>query len=716
MNKPSISALILFLLPALLALTILGFVNIFTIQHFIDEHQHHQQQIQQNSDELSETLNFIQQTGKIQLQLEQIVEDGLLETKTPGELYLNHAQILDQLYVLNNDLIQLKTLLSQSNTAPGLITLLQEGFERFKNFCLMTTDIVAINPLTAKTYSALAQHEFFEFNRYAYQLSNHQSDIAEKILHSSDHTLQESINFIYGMFILATVLALILAFFSAHKLSEYLREILTSLSSLTRYSKEIPELPSLEHLVQNSHGEIKHLGNAVLKFRSSLLQNQTEQQQIYKLAFIDGLTDLLNRTSLVQKVTQQLPELIASRRQNILIKLNINRFKLFNDGMGYQFGDDLLQLLSQRLIAFDYPKHSCFRTGGDEFAVILEPNEPLSTETLSGILDKLQNHISLPFTINEHQIEITTNFGVSRFPNTPNDTAAECLRRSMIAIHKSKDLGLQKTVIFEESLLTMASEQFEMEKDLTRAIENNELEIYLQTQVHPTQKTHFAECLVRWRHPQKGLISPDAFIKIAEKSDLIVQIDKWMLNQASLFINHQTLLGRLIHLSVNISGSHFTRNDFINGIETILENTGVDASKITLEITESILVDDLDSVVKTMHALKKYGFQFSLDDFGTGYSSLAYLKKLPVQELKIDKMFIDEIEHNREDFKLVSAIFEVAKTFGLSVVVEGVETQNQLTILHQIGNPIIQGYIFAKPIPAADWAAKLPLPIIQQEV
>lgn len=705
MNKPSISSLILFLLPALLALTILGFVNGLTIHGFITEHEHHQKQIQQNADELKETLSFIQETGRIQLQLEDIIEDGLLQTKTPAELYTSHTQAVDKLESLNQKLAHLETMLRNSNTSPDLTPQLHEGFGRFKNYYLMATDMVAIDPATANTYGNLAQQEYFEFNRYALELSNHQSNTAEQILHTSDSTLQSSISFIYSMFAIATVLALLLAFYSAHKLSQYLREILTSLSSLTRNQKDIPALPALENLVKTSHGEIKHLGNAVLTFRASLIQNQLEQEKIYNLAFVDNLTSLLNRTSLIHTLTQQLPELIAHQRQNILIKLNINRFKLFNDGMGYDFGDQLLQSLAARISEFDNPKLHCFRTGGDEFAMILEPKNSLAPEALDQLLERLQNHISLALDINGHLIEITTNLGVSHYPISANDTATDCLRRSMIAMHKSKDLGQRKTVIFDEILLTIASEQYEIEKDLARAIDNNELQFYLQTQVHPTHKTQFAECLVRWQHPIKGLISPVAFIKIAEKSDLIVQIDRWMLRQACLFINEQTRLGKLIHISVNISARHFTRPDFIEGIEKILTETAADARKLTLEITESILVNDLDAIVETMSTLQKHGFQFSLDDFGTGYSSLAYLRKLPVQELKIDKTFIDDLESNAEDFQLVSAIFEVAKTFGLSVVVEGVETQNQLSILHKIGAPIIQGYIFSKPIPSADWAA-----------
>ena len=710
MKKFQVSSMIIFLMPALLGLGILVLVNLYSTTHFIDAEQRNLSEIEQASQDMNSTIRFIQQTGQLHTRLEQLLDAAKKQSLSQGQLYIGHTQIIDELDQLDKQFAQLKSQLSKAQNSEESIEKWQAGFIKFKNFSIMATDIIAIDPSTAQTYINEAQKSFLDFSFNAYAISEGLSVQAQQTLTASKTLLEESKSILYIMFAVSSLVALLVAILAARKLSEYHRDILSSLSQLTQNTKSVPELPRINQLVEKTSGEIHNLGQAVLKFRQALILNEAEQKQIYELAFSDALTKLPNRSSLLKALNSELDELKRSKHQNLLIKINLNRFKLFNDGMGYEFGDEVLKLFALRLKSFKLPKVECYRVSGDEFALTVPcyafENSDLR-EQLNLISESLHEHLGEYFSIANHRIKVTVNIGMTLYPLNDDDSPLEILRHSMIALHKSKELGQRQTVIFNEALLKSANDSFEVEKDLEKAIKNNELAFYLQSQVHPTSSIHYAESLVRWVHPQKGLISPAVFIPIAEKSDLIIQIDKWMLEKACEFIVQQTLKGQKVHISVNVSGRHFIKADFIDYIESLIINTGVDGHKLTIEITESVLMTDLEMVIEKMRYLRRHGIRFSIDDFGTGYSSLAYLKRLPVQELKIDKFFINEIATNKEDLKLVQAIFEVAKTFGLNVVVEGVEEQDQLEIIKGLGNPIIQGFIYARPIAASEWAKQL---------
>ncbi|WP_040726721.1 bifunctional diguanylate cyclase/phosphodiesterase [Thiomicrorhabdus sp. Kp2] len=711
MRKLQISSLLIFLLPAFLGLGIMGVVYLYGTTHFIEAEQRNLVGIEQNAQLMSSTVNFIQKTGRLHSRLENLIEAAKKRTQSQEQLYIQHTQIIDELAILEKQFADLKSFLSKDINSQESIAKWQAGFVKFKNFTTMATDIIAIDPSTAENYINAAQKSFFDFSYNAYQVSEQLTLQTNQTLSSSKTLLEDSTQLLYIMFVASSLIAFLIAILAARKLSEYHRVILSSLSVLTQNSKRVPELPQITKLVETTtSGEIKNLGQAVLKFREVLITNQEEQTRIYELAYSDTLTKLPNRASLLKVINTELEELKRSQRQNLLLKINLNRFKLFNDGMGYEFGDELLKLVALRLKNFKQPNMECFRVGGDEFAIRVPctsfQNGDLS-QKLNMIAESLHEHLGEYFSISNNRIKITVNIGMTLYPLSDDDSPLEVFRHSMIALHNSKEHGQRQTVIFNEELLKNANDSFEVEKDLEKAIKNNELEFYLQSQVYPKSSIHYAESLVRWIHPQKGFISPAVFIGIAEKSELIIQIDKWMLNKACEFIVQQTLQGKKVHISVNISGRHFIKPGFIDYIDALILKTGVDANKLTIEITESVLMTDLEAVIEKMHYLRRYGIRFSIDDFGTGYSSLAYLKKLPVQELKIDKLFINDIASNEDDLKLVRAIFEVAKTFDLDVVVEGVEEDNQLEIVNKIGDPIIQGFIYAKPIPAGEWAKQI---------
>lgn len=710
MNKPNFSSLLLFLLPAMLALGLMAASSIFSTSKFLNTEKQNIDKIENYSQQTLSTLNFIQKAGNLHTSLEKALDGAKNKTLSQPELYIAHTKIVDELALLETELIALKTELNTLNISDSELSLWISGFTKFKNFALMATDIIAIDATTATSYVNQAQKSFFDFSHQAYDISEKMSYQTQDTLTDSKVLLNESENILYLMLFMASFVALIVAFFVALKLSNQHREILASMHTLTQSQNDIPELPRIEQLAAQTQGEIKHLANSVLKFREALVLSIEEQQQIYDLAFFDRLTKLPNRSALVKSLKQDLTDGQMNRQPGALLKLNLNRFTLFNDGLGYNFGDELLKAVALRLEKLPIKDSECFRSGGDEFSIKIPPsafegNAP--EQELNAIANKIQEHLDDYFWVMGQQIKISVSIGSTFFPLNADDTPLEVLRHAMIALNYAKQKGQNETAQFTETMLKIASNRFELEKELEQAIKNNEIAVYLQTQVHPSSEIHYAEALVRWIHPTKGMISPGEFIPVAEKSDLIVKLDRYVFEKTCELIVQETLKGNSIHISVNISGRHFIKPGFVDYVEEYIQSIGMDAYKLTLEMTESILISDIEIVTHKMHRLRKLGIGLSIDDFGTGYSSLAYLKNLPVNELKVDKAFIQNIANNTDDFKLVRAIFEVAKTFGLKIVVEGVEDTKQIEVIKSLGSPIIQGFIYARPIPAKDWCDQL---------
>jgi EAL domain-containing protein (putative c-di-GMP-specific phosphodiesterase class I) len=281
------------------------------------------------------------------------------------------------------------------------------------------------------------------------------------------------------------------------------------------------------------------------------------------------------------------------------------------------------------------------------------------------------------------------------------------MRQADMALHRAKSEGGGRAVFFETEMGESVTERYRLESELRRAIAEDELRLYLQPQVDASGRQVGAEALVRWEHPERGLVPPGVFIPLAELSDLIVGIDCWMLAQVCQVLARLDQVGAPVRISVNISPRHFQKDDFVDDIKRQLTATGADPSRLVLEVTEGLVIGDIADVVAKMTTLTALGIHFSMDDFGTGYSSLAYLKRLPIHELKIDKSFINDATTDPNDAALVETILSVARHLHLKVVAEGVETQAQADFLNQRGEVIHQGYLFGRPIPAEAWIAPL---------
>ncbi|MBK6552855.1 MAG: EAL domain-containing protein [Rhodocyclaceae bacterium] len=434
---------------------------------------------------------------------------------------------------------------------------------------------------------------------------------------------------------------------------------------------------------------------------------QARDQQLVRLSHYDPLTGLPNRMLLEDRLDLALALSLRQSTHGALLLVNIDRFKMLNDARGHSLGDALLIALGGRLFGLLRDGDTLARLGADEFAILLQGlhghRETASNGALA-VAQKVHADLRLPFMLSgKEEITLTASIGVTLCPDGGNDSAREVLRRANTALHRAKEAGGHQTAFFETGMGEAAEQRFHVERELRKAIAAGELRLYLQPQVDDHGRRVGAEALVRWQHPQRGLLPPGAFIGIAEESSLIVEVGGWVLAQACQLMARETVAGRPLRMSVNISPRQFRQADFVPWVKEVLAASGADPTHLTLEVTEGVVIDNVSDVVAKMSELTALGIHFSIDDFGTGYSSLAYLKRLPIDELKIDKTFIQDAPNDPGDAAVVETILSVARHMHLKVVAEGVETEEQARYLRQLANITYQGYLFGKPDAAETW-------------
>jgi diguanylate cyclase (GGDEF)-like protein/PAS domain S-box-containing protein len=433
----------------------------------------------------------------------------------------------------------------------------------------------------------------------------------------------------------------------------------------------------------------------------------------HRLAWFDPLTGLPNRLHLLSELEASLA---ADRRRgghSAILLINLDRFKTVNEALGHAAGDALLRQLAQRLGELQSAGDMLARLSADEFALLQHAQEPMAAATSAAALRTAQAvHKALvaPFALESGElVNVTASLGVALLPHDDNDTPGDVLRRADTALHRAKAGGGQQSAFFDAAMGRVVSERFAVEQDLRRGLAAQELRLYLQPQVNRQSHMVSAEALVRWQHPDKGLVPPATFIGVAEESELIAELGYWVLAEVCGHLGRLHAHGRRLPIAVNVSARQFHRSDFVPGVLHALEQAGAHPGDLVLEITEGVVIEQVDAVVRKMSQLTQRGVRFSIDDFGTGYSSLAYLKRLPIHELKIDKSFVQDAPHDPSDAALVEAILSVAGHLRLKVVAEGVETQEQADFLNQRANVIHQGYLFGRPAPAdevlATWLA-----------
>jgi diguanylate cyclase (GGDEF)-like protein len=418
------------------------------------------------------------------------------------------------------------------------------------------------------------------------------------------------------------------------------------------------------------------------------------------MAYHDQLTDLPNRYLLREKLNEAI---IASSQNNCrfaLIFLDLDRFKAINDTMGHEVGDKVLIEIAERLKDCVNEKDIISRYGGDEFSILLpESGEQRAIEAAQQIITKL----SLPLTFQHHELLVTPSIGITVFP-THGESLDTLIKNADLAMYHAKSLGRNNYQFFNEELNKKAQHELDMELNLLKALEQNQLVLFYQPQVNlETNQIYGAEALMRWIHPEKRIIPPDSFIPLAEETGLIIPMGEWAIRTACQQNQKWQEAGfSPITVSVNISAKQFFQSNLVEIVGSALTETGLNPKYLELEITESITMD-VERSITTLLELQRLGVKVSIDDFGIGYSSLNYLKRLPIDKLKIDQSFIRECPHDMNSNTLVRTIIIMAHLLKMKVIAEGVETEEQVSFLLSQGCKEAQGYLFSKPLPVSEF-------------
>jgi diguanylate cyclase (GGDEF)-like protein len=460
------------------------------------------------------------------------------------------------------------------------------------------------------------------------------------------------------------------------------------------------------------HGGLWILGMVGLILGSRLLRIQSDE--MHYSALHDVLTDLPNRALFTDRLEQRLESAKRNDQTGAILFLDLDRFKNINDSLGHSVGDELLKLVANRQRLLLRAEDTVARLGGDEFVILLaalHTDPEMAAIEAQNVAEKLQDALSQPYHIGSHILHTTPSIGIALIAPDSGD-ASEILKQADAAMYQAKEYGRNNFRFFLPSMQMIAAERLELENSLHAAISQNQLFLHYQPKVTISDEVEImgAEALIRWQHPTQGLLYPNRFIQVAEESGLIMQLGEWVLREACLQIReweqrfNRESFGRI---SVNISPKQFQQRDFIQTVMSIIAETGVDPTRLELELTESSLVQDIQDVRIKMEELKKLGIQISIDDFGTGYSSLAYLKMLPVDTIKIDSSFIRDIGIDPNDDAIVETILAMSWRLGFRAIAEGVETQEQLKFLRARQCDGYQGYLFSQTLGADEFEAIL---------
>ncbi|PRC92523.1 putative bifunctional diguanylate cyclase/phosphodiesterase [Solimicrobium silvestre] len=464
-------------------------------------------------------------------------------------------------------------------------------------------------------------------------------------------------------------------------------------------------------VVRNAAGIARY----VISVATDITERRVAESKIHTLAFYDVLTQLPNRRLLVDRLGHALAGCKRSRRQGAIMFIDMDNFKTLNDIHGHDVGDRLLVEVARRLQSSVRQGDTVARLGGDDFVVMVEDLLPdtLAASQAETVAQKILTVLNEPFNLelkmgaDRHksiEYHCSASIGISLFGEY-EDMVDELLKQADLAVYQAKDSGRNTVRFFDRDMQAKVAARATLTEDLREAVSAEQFMIYYQAQVQEDGCVTGVEALVRWRHPQRGVVSPAEFIPLAEETGLIVPLGQWVLQTACVQLADWAAVSETAHLSiaVNVSARQFAQHHFVDEVLTVLESSGANPQRLKLELTESLLIMNVDEVIEKMSALKARGVCFSLDDFGTGYSSLSYLKRLPLDQLKIDQSFVRDVLSDPNDAAIAKTIIALGKSLGLGVIAEGVETSAQRDFLASCGCHAYQGYLYGRPMPIQEF-------------
>jgi diguanylate cyclase (GGDEF)-like protein/PAS domain S-box-containing protein len=459
--------------------------------------------------------------------------------------------------------------------------------------------------------------------------------------------------------------------------------------------------------VKDADGVVTHFVGSHI----DITERKASEEKIQNLAFYDPLTGLPNRRLLLDRLQHALASSERSGRSGALVFLDLDHFKTLNDTLGHDVGDLLLQQVAQRLTSCVRNEDTVARLGGDEFMVVLEvldEDAQGAAAQTEAINEKIQAALNQTYQLGVHQYRSTPSIGVTVF-HGHQTSIEDLMKQADIAMYQAKQTGRNRVRFFDPKMQASVDAHAALEHDLREALDRQQFQLYYQVQVDSMNRPVGAEALINWNHPLRGMVSPAQFIPLAEETGLILPIGLWVMEMAcvQLKVWEQDMITRDLVLAVNVSAKQFHQAGFVNQVQAVIQRHAINPARLKLELTEGVFLTSIEDTIDTMNTLNRIGVRFSLDDFGTGYSSLQYLKRLPLDQIKIDQSFVRDIATDPNDAVIVQTIIVMAEALELNVVAEGVETEAQREFLELRGCTHYQGYLFGRPVPIEEFHALL---------
>lgn len=588
---------------------------------------------------------------------------------------------------------------------------LHDAFERYQGFINSTLEALAANPQLAEGLLAPAQQHFLEFSS---RLTNIKLLLAERVQTRNQQQIHNFSSLVNQQFILG-VTALLLMFaisqFLLLRASRNLLLIADGLHTLAHSKERHIPLPRIEQLQQHGQGDARLIATRLLDLRHVLEHQNTSEDQEFHLAFYDTLTRLPNRRLLQERISQTLTECKRHKQQTALLVLDIDSFKNINETRGHDIGDQVLVKAGECLCVLTGEANTVSRIGSNAFAILLPALSKDAGRSASKVLrlnEAIKENLGKLVLPDAQDFCLSACTGVTFFDGSLKDVNIP-LMEAEAAMYRAKEQGRGKLCYYDAEIQAQQQKRLQLESDLSQAIEKQQLQLFYQLQVNDLAQPVGVEALLRWHHPAQGMISPAMFIPLAESSDLILPIGQWVLETACHQLRkwsghpHWATLS----ISVNVSARQLRQSNFVGQVRKALEISGANPERLKLELTESMLLKDFDGTISKMEELRALGVRFALDDFGTGYSSLQYLKRLPLDQLKIEQTFARDVTSDKNDAAIVQTIIAMGQALELEVLAEGVETAEQQDFLRQNGCALYQGYLYSRPVPVEQIEAML---------
>lgn len=698
----------LLLLP-LIMVVIAAVALVYTsLERLEQQHDQAAQEQQQNLSIISNAAEFSRKLGNIQKRMNLALDGALAGELRELQLYRMHSGIVNDLASAAKAIDELSASQLVLDANHGSAKGLQNAFSEYKRFVIMSTDVLAVDPQVANTFLQKAQRHYLDFSIFISKVEFLLAERTKLRNKEQANTFGQLVNRLFLFSFTALILLFGFSQFLSYRASCGLIDIAEGLALLSRSQTSRTPLPRIEALQQSGRGEMKRIAAKLLDFRHSLERQRVAEEEAFQLAFYDALTQLPNRRLVNERIHQALGECKRNEQQAALIVLDIDDFKVINEVRSYEVGDQVLLATSAHLTNLVTDADTVGRIGSNAFAILLlgmsSTNE--AARKVQQLSEAIKNSFVEFILKDEQTFFLTASMGVTFFDSSL-ENVNEPLKEAEAAMYRAKKAGRGLLRYYDAQVQALQQEKLQLENDLRKALNNQEFQLYYQLQMNANEQPLGVEALLRWKHPERGMVSPGEFIPLAESSDLILSIGQWVLETACDQLQAWKTTYPEFSMAVNVSVRQFRQADFVEQVKNALQRTQANPKLLKLELTESMVLDEVESTILKMEELRQLGIRFSIDDFGTGYSSLQYLKRLPLDQLKIDQSFTRDITFDKNDAAIVQTVIAMGQALELEVIAEGVETWEQQQILQHYGCNFYQGYLYGRPFPIEDLEVNL---------